>query len=203
MKRLVYKYPKSSFLSIDKDMNMIMSKMLENKRLKKLLFYTSDDALEKADVSMEDTIGMMNKNVKNVPKLYVDGSVLNYVIISMDNFTPSKNPQFRDNIIEFDIICHFDQWNLRDFQLRPYKIAAEIDSMFDKTHLTGIGTLNFLGANQILLTDEYAGLCLMYQATHGEEDKIDAPVGADDADIIENFDNVINREPWQTVEDDD
>lgn len=203
MKRLVYKYPKSSFLSIDKDMNMIMNKMLENKRLKKLLFYTSDDALEKADVSMEDTIGMMNKNIKNVPKLYVDGSVLNYVIISMDNFTPSKNPQFRDNIIEFDIICHFDQWNLRDFQLRPYKIAAEIDSMFDKTHLTGIGTLNFLGANQILLTDEYAGLCLMYQATHGEEDKIDAPVGADDADIIENFDNVINREPWQTVEDDD
>ncbi len=203
MKRLVYKYPKSSFLSIDKDMNMIMSKMLENKRLKKLLFYTSDDALEKADVSMEDTIGMMNKNVKNVPKLYVDGSVLNYVIISMDNFTPSKNPQFRDNVIEFDIICHFDQWNLKDFQLRPYKIAAEIDSMFDKTHLTGIGTLEFLGANQILLTDEYAGLCLMYQATHGEEDKIDAPVGADDADIIENFDNVINKEPWQTVEDDD
>lgn len=203
MKRLVYKYPKSSFLSIDKDMNMIMSKMLENKRLKKLLFYTSDDALEKADVSMEDTIAMMGKNIKNVPKLYVDGSVLNYVIISMDNFTPSRNPQFRDNVIEFDIICHFDQWNLRDFQLRPYKIAAEIDSMFDGTHLTGIGTLDFLGANQILLTDEYAGLCLMYQATHGEEDKIDAPVGADDADIIENFDNVINKEPWQTVEDDD
>jgi hypothetical protein len=55
--------------------------------------------------------------------------------------------------------------------LRPYKIAAEIDSMFNNKHLTGIGKLEFLGANQMILTDEFAGLCLMYQAIHGEEDK--------------------------------
>ena len=60
---------------------------------------------------------------------------------------------------------------MRDFKLRPYKIAAEIDSMFNEKHLTGIGTLKFLGANQMILTDEYAGLCLMYSAIHGEEDK--------------------------------
>jgi hypothetical protein len=76
----------------------------------------------------------------------VDGSVLNYIIISFDKFAPSKNPEFRDNVIEFDIVCHFDQWQLQDFALRPYKIAAEIDSMFNNTHLTGIGTLQFIGA---------------------------------------------------------
>jgi hypothetical protein len=54
----------------------------------------------------------MGKNIKIVPKLYVDGSVLNYIIISFDNFTQSRNPEFRDSIIEFDIICHFDQWQL-------------------------------------------------------------------------------------------
>ena len=51
----------------------------------------------------------VSKNIKIVPKLYVDGSVLSYVIINFDNFTPNgRNPEFRDNIIEFDIICHFD-----------------------------------------------------------------------------------------------
>ena len=60
---------------------------------------------------------------------------------------------------------------MKDFQLRPYKIAAEIDSMFNGKHLTGIGVLDFLGMNQLILTDEYAGLCMMYQAIHGEEDK--------------------------------
>ena len=41
----------------------------------------------------------------------------------------------------------------------------------NNNRLTGIGTLQFLGANQMILTDEYAGLCLMYSAIHGEEDK--------------------------------
>jgi hypothetical protein len=31
--------------------------------------------------------------------------------------------------------------------LRPYRIAAEIDTMFEDKHLTGIGKLNFLSAN--------------------------------------------------------
>lgn len=205
MKRDVYHYPKSSFLNIDKDMNIIINLLFQNERLKKLLYYTTNDALQRPKVGAEETIGMMGKNIKNVPKLYVDNSVLNYIIINFDNFTPNrKNPEFRDNIIEFDVICHFDQWNLKDFQLRPYKIVAEIDSMLDGQKLTGIGKLDFLGCNQILLTDEYAGLCLMYQAIHGEEDKKDAPVGAEDADLIENFNNIFNTEVWQkSVEEDD
>ena len=64
---------------------------------------------------------------------------------------------------------------MRDFALRPYKIAAEIDTIFDNKKLTGLGRLEFLGASQIVLTDEFAGLCLMYRAVHGEEDKKDMP----------------------------
>lgn len=204
MKREIYQYPKSSFLNIDKDMNIIINLLFQNERLKKLLYYTTNDALKKPRVGTEEMISMMGKNIKNVPKLYVDNSVLNYVIINFDNFTPNRtNPEFRDNVIEFDIICHFDQWTLEDFQLRPYKIVAEIDSMLNNRHLTGIGKLEFLGCNQILLTDEYAGLCLMYQAIHGEEDKKDAPVGAEDADIIENYNNIFNIYPWQRDVDED
>ena len=164
--------PKSSFLSIEKDMHLISNMLLKNPRLKKMLYYTTPDCLNKPGVTEDQSIEMFGKNIKMVPKLYVDNSVLNYVIISFDNFTPSENPEFRDNIIEFDIICHFDQWKMKDFQLRPYKIAAEIDSMFNNKHLTGIGTLQFVGGNQMILTDEYAGFCLMYAAVHGEEDKI-------------------------------
>ena len=43
--------------------------------------------------------------------------------------------------------------------------------MINNKHLTGIGELQFMGANQIILTDEFAGLSLMYAAIHGEEDK--------------------------------
>ena len=61
----------------------------------------------------EQTYELFGKNIRIVPKLVIDKTVENYVIISFDNFTPNgTNPEFRDHIISFDIICHFDQWHL-------------------------------------------------------------------------------------------
>ena len=189
-----YQFPKSSFLSVDKDMSIITDYLMKNDRLKKLLHYTTKDCLDRPRLTDDETLELFGKNIKIVPKLYIDNSVLNYIIVSFDNFTTNRtNPEFRDNIIEFDIICHFDQWQLKDFQLRPYKIAAEIDSMLDGQRLTGIGKLEFLGANQMILTDEYAGLCLMYSAIHGEEDKKNAPKVEDEIDIETNFDKIFNQ----------
>ena len=187
-----YQYPHSSFLSVEKDMGIITNMMLKNNRLKKLLYHTTKDCLKRPKLTEDQTVELIGKNIKMVPKLTVDGSVLNYIIVTFDNFTRTENPEFRDNIIEFDIICHFDQWQLQDFQLRPYMIAAEIDTMFNEKHLTGIGTLNFLGANQIILTDEFAGLCLMYRAVHGEDDKKHSPTVKSEEDRIINFDELFN-----------
>ena len=194
MKIETYTYPKSSFLSLEKDMSIIVQTLMKNERLKRLLYYTTKDCLDKPDLTEEESLELIGKNIKLVPKLYVDGSVQNYIIVSFDNFTSNAtNPEFRDNIIEFDIICHFDQWQLKDFQLRPYRIAAEIDSLLDGSHLSGIGELQFLGANQMILTDEYAGLCLMYNAIHGEEDKKDMLNPDDETKFLKEFDKMFNQ----------
>lgn len=167
-----FKVPKSSFLSVEKDLSIIVKEMFKNSRLQKLLHYETPNALNMPELSEEDKLALFGKNIKIVPKITVDGGSMSYIIITFDNFVPNgTNPEFRDNVISFDIVSHFDQWHMRDFQLRPYRIAAEIDSIFDGAHLTGIGTLEFVGANQIVLTDEFAGLNLVYAAIHGEEDK--------------------------------
>ncbi len=154
-------------------MNIIVDRMMKNDRLKKMLYYTSRDCLSKPRLTEEQTEELFGKNINIVPKLYVDGSVLNYIIVSFDNFTGNAtNPEFRDNIISFDIVCHFDQWHLGNFKLRPYRIAAELDGMLNGKHLSGIGTLEFLGCNQIILNDEFGGLSLMFLAIHGEDDKV-------------------------------
>lgn len=182
-----YLQPKSSFLSVEKDMELLINKILANKRLQKLLYYTNPDPLSSPNLTEQEALGLFKTNIKIVPKIYVDKSVLQYVIIQFDNFAPSANPEFRDNTIEFDIICHFDQWQLQDFGLRPYRIAAELDSMLDKKRLTGIGKLEFIGASEILLTDEYAGLCLMYRTYHGEEDKKFFNNPLDDEQFVQDF----------------
>lgn len=193
MKIQNYVFPKSSFLSIEKDIDIITQRICSNKRLQKLLHYTVSNALDKPDLNEDEQIEIFQKNIKIVPKLYIDGSVLNYIILSFDNFTPNAtNPEFRDNIISFDIICHFDQWKMQGFELRPYRIAAEIDTMLNDTYLTGIGKLQFLGCNQLLLNDEYAGLSLMYAAIHGEEDKKGMLDPRKNAEYIEDFNEQYN-----------
>ena len=41
-----YRLPKSSFLSVEKDLGILTDLFLKNKRLKKLLFYTTRDPLK-------------------------------------------------------------------------------------------------------------------------------------------------------------
>ena len=41
--------------------------------------------------------------------------MLNYIVIKFDNFTETMNPEFRDNLVEFDIVCNYDTWQLQDF----------------------------------------------------------------------------------------
>ena len=188
------KIPKSSFLSMEKDMGIIVNKICENERLKRLLYYTSPDAIDRPNLTDDQMYELFKKNIRIIPKLTIDGTVRNYLIISFDDFSQNNtNPEFRDNVLEIDIVCHFDQWPLKDFQLRPYRIAAELDSMLDKTHLTGIGKLEFEGANQILLTDDYAGLCLSYRAIHGEEDKKRMPNPIDDEKFLKDFKEMYNK----------
>lgn len=172
MKLETYEFPHSSFLSVEKDMDIITASIIKNERLKKLLYYTTSDALDRPKLTREQTRQVLQENIKTIPKIQVDNQELNYVIVSFDNFLPNAtNPEFRDNTISFDIVCHFDQWKLQDYQLRPYRIAAELDTMFNNKRLTGIGKLEFSSATQIILTDEFAGINLTYVAIHGEEDK--------------------------------
>lgn len=182
--------PESSFLSVEKDMNLIISKMLKDERLKRLLYYNSKDALDRPNLTEDQSLELIGKNIKIVPKLYVDKEYLNYIIISFDNFETSGNPQFRNNMVEFDIICHFDQWQLKDFSLRPYKIAAEIDSLFNNQRLTGIGKLQFATAGQILLNNNYCGICLLYEAVHGGEDKKNMPNPNDEEQFLKDWEDL-------------
>lgn len=180
--------PKSSFLSVEKDMAIISKELLKNERIKKLLYYTTADALEKPYLTQEESSNLFGKNIKLIPKLTVDSELLNYVFIRFRNFLPnSTNPEFRNNIIEFDIVCPFEMWGLKDFQLRPYRIAAEIDSDFNKKQLTGIGRLEYNGADQMVLNDRFAGICLTYRTIHGDEDKLGMPTPEDEELFLKDF----------------
>jgi hypothetical protein len=45
----------------------------------------------------------------------------------------------------------------------------------------------------MVLTDEFAGLCLLYSVVHGEEDKKNLPNPAEEEQFVENFDKIFNQ----------
>ncbi len=186
-KDLAIKQLKSSFLSVEKDIGTIINKLFIESRpysdmLKRLLMINTKDCLEnQTDVCRELIANTSVKDLKEkgyiriIPKLDFGEheEVKSYILITMDNFTPNaENPEFRDCTITFDVICHTKYSDLGDYRIRPLKICGYIDGILDKTRLSGIGILNFIGANQLILSEELQGYTLMYRAVHGSDDKL-------------------------------
>lgn len=173
MEKNYYEFPKSSFLALQKDNSLIVNKFLSNTRLLKLIYYTSKDWKEKPDLTTEQIESLFeNRQISLVPTIIVDKEKYNYIRITNDVFIPNvENPFYRDRVIEIRVICHFDNWDLGDFDLRPYRIAGEIDSMLDGARLVGIGQLQFIGANQDVYDATFGGVTLQYRAINGNEDR--------------------------------
>lgn len=186
-KDLAIKELKSSFLSVEKDIGTIINKLFIESRpysdmLKRLLMINTKDCLEnQTDVCKELISNTSVKDLKEkgyiriIPKLDFGEheEVKSYILITMDNFTPNaENPEFRDCTITFDVICHTKYSDLGDYRIRPLKICGYIDGILDKTRLSGIGILNFVGANQLILNEELQGYTLMYRAVHGSDDTL-------------------------------
>lgn len=168
---------------------------MKNSRLKKLLCFDTRDALKRKDSELTEELDqkIIEKHIKIVPEITIDTTIRSYIVISFDNFTPNvNNPEFRDNDIIFDIVCHVENWALTDFQLRPYKIAGELDYMFNDKRLTGIGKIEFIGGQQIQTSPDYITVTLMYHTIHGEEDKEKFLNPKDEQQFIEDFNQIYN-----------
>lgn len=185
---------KSSFQSIEKDTELILRKLfVENKplsdELKKLILINTKDCLDSTN-SLKYKQIIDNTSIKNMideqyirlaPKVKFNEheEVKSYIILSFDNFTPNEtNPEFRDCTVTFDIVCHTDYWDIGNFRIRPLKIAGIIDGILNNNKLTGIGTFQFLGCNELVFNEELSGYTLMFQAIHQTDgdDKIQPEV---------------------------
>lgn len=176
---------KSSFLSCEKDQEAIWKRLFVesspySEKLKRLLIINTPDCLDGTQHQWDHLI--QQASVKNlheqgyisaVPKIAAGEheEVKAYIIMEFDNVMPTENPQYRDSTINFIICCQLDYWELDDYKLRPHQIAGYIDGILNECRLTGIGTLNFLGASQFVLNEYLGGIMLRYVATHGHDDE--------------------------------
>ena len=153
----------SSFYSVEKILEEIVERCLENKALKKLLYYTDKNALYLPELTFEQSHSLIGTCIKTVPQIDIEPDAKPYLIISLDNFIPVEGaPGFRDISLSVDILCPYQYWNLNDFKLRPYTIAGEIDSMISNFKLGDNGVADFIGAKQLVLNEHIGGCTLQF-----------------------------------------
>lgn len=190
---------RSSFLSCEKDTETILKTLFVDSKpysdlLKRLLIVNNPDCLDTNNSDYQKLI-----DSKSLGKLINEGyirlnpkiargnfeNIKSYILISFDNFSASKNPEFRDCTVNFDIICYMDEWCLDDYQVRPIKICGYIDgilnSLTDKNRaaarslgnnirMSGFGEYQFLGCNMAVLNEDISMYTLSYRALHFTED---------------------------------
>lgn len=188
MKRDVIEIPSrlnSSFLSCEKDTQTILEKLFVKDRihaetLKRLLVISAEDCLDATNEKYNEKIKEYTVKklidegyITLVPKIRFKEheEVKTYIAISFDNFTMNEtNPEFRDCTVNFDIFCHTDYWDVKDYRLRPVKICGYIDALLNNCKLSGIGLFHFIGCSQIVLNEDLSGYTLSYRAVHGTDD---------------------------------
>lgn len=189
MKRDVYTNKfNSSFLSFEKDIETILRKLFIESNpyseiLKRLLVINTKDCLDNLESpAIKEKLKQMSLAklrqegyIKLEPKIAMSEheEVKSYIIVSCDNFSPNNdNPYYRDCTVNFTIVCHLDCWDLGNYRIRPLKIAGFIDGILNEAKLSGIGTFNFVGCDEVVYNEDLAGYTLIYRAVHGNDDKI-------------------------------
>ena len=142
----------------------IANKLMQNQRLCRLLKYQVRDPFnpEYDDV---DGVSLLNKQIMIMPKIFDDSTEkTSYVVAIFSNFiTNTLNPDFKLSTVRFDIACPYDEWVLNDKSLRPYLMMQEIDDTFNGAQMAGIGTLQFVRAESLVLTPQMGGYSMLYQ----------------------------------------
>lgn len=188
VKNLAMKPFQSSFLSCEKDAEIIFRKLLVESRpysddLKRLLIINTKDCLD----DKTNPVYLKAINEMTLPKLFEKGclnikpkiilgefeEVKSYILITFDNFSVNKtNPQFRDCTVYIDVITHLDYWDLGNYRMRPLKIVGYIDGILDNSKLTGIGTFQFESCVMSKYDEDFSGYTLKYRAIHGSDDEL-------------------------------
>lgn len=149
----------------------IANKIMNDGVICRLLKYQTKDPLKEVDPitgkSQPNVDGteLINKQILIVPKIFDDSTEkMSYITAIFDDFVVNQlNPEFKVSTIRFDVACPYDEWLLNERTLRPYLIMQRLDTIFNKSQLAGIGTLQFYRADNLVLTPWIGGYSMKYK----------------------------------------
>jgi hypothetical protein len=161
------------YRELDDILNIVIGKyILKNQRLCKLLYYYPEEDVFNynplTQPNIPDTSVLLLKHIFPMPKspdIETEQKCFLTVVLTGSNEI-STNQGFKKANLVFDIVCHLDAWMIKS-SYRPYKIAEEIDIMFNNKLVdlpieTNPVSYNFKVRDY---SSQFYGLQLVYEVT--------------------------------------
>lgn len=128
---------------LGENLQLIVKRLMANKDLVKLLYYTDKDPLSNEDLTPEQLQNeVFNQLIKIVPYVGSKETAKSLVVLRVIRGTMNtQNEQFRDIRIGIEVFVPMTQWIIKDTNLRPFKILGEIQKSLNGKTINGLGKL--------------------------------------------------------------
>ena len=142
-----------NYSEMGENLYKIISRLMANDNLVKLLYYTDHDPLSHPALTEEEKREkVFSKLIKFIPLIgpkETDNSIIVLRVASAKNI--QWNQEFQNITISIEIFVPITQWVIKNENLRPFLIMGEIQKSLANKTINGMGkilggdfTLNFL-----------------------------------------------------------
>ena len=122
------------------NLQKIVSRLLDNKDLRKLLYHTDADPLDNPEEISKEQI--YQKLIKVVPKIGTKDNARSLLAIYIAGGNGlSDNNEFKRIKIKIDVYTPLTQWVIKDSNLRPFAIMGQIQKSLNGKTINGLGKL--------------------------------------------------------------
>lgn len=128
---------------LGKNLQKIISRLMNNDNLIKLLYYENKDPLARENLTEDQkNKEVFEKLIRVIPRVTEDDTNKSVIVLYITRGRKSgENNQFRTIEITVEIFVPFEQWIIKDSNLRPFAILGEIQESLEGKTINGLGRL--------------------------------------------------------------
>lgn len=138
------------------NLQKIVSRLLANEDLVKLLYYNDKDPLGQPNLTQEEKQKYIYQNlIKIVPRQIVQEQSKSFIVIyPMRGMRLSGNSEFDKISVTIDVYTPLVDWIIKDSNLRPFAIIGKINASLNGKTINGLGKIQISDFHLTRLTDD-------------------------------------------------
>ena len=150
---------------IESSLYRIKNILKADSEIRKLLYYTTEDALEKSEVSytkIDDYISLFP--IYNLNQEPYNKS--NFITINLIDFVPEEDDLY-EGILQITVISKNTDWQLKDNKIRVLRLAGLIQKLLNNQKFDASHKLNFISLKMVRMDEEYSGYNILFEIYEG------------------------------------